>query len=95
MDTGGLYHMQEVPSEQGRKLSRQLGSIRWSFRMTLGTRKRQRGEEEVDKKCVRDEYNRQECKELSRKAKTEVGKAKEQSRGELYEKLDTREGVKD
>lgn len=51
------------------------------------------GEEEVGS-CERL-ISRQEYKEMSRKAQTEVAKAKEKAYGELYERLDTREGEKD
>ena len=40
----------------------------------------------------RDEESRQEYKEWRHKAKREVAKAKEKAYGELYEKLETKEG---
>ena len=43
----------------------------------------------------RDEESRQEYKEMQRKAKGEMAKAKEKAYGELYERLDTKEGEKD
>ncbi|KAK3524988.1 hypothetical protein QTP86_012195 [Hemibagrus guttatus] len=43
----------------------------------------------------RTEENRQEYKELQRRVKTEVSKAKQKAYDELYTRLDTREGVKD
>ena len=43
----------------------------------------------------RDEESRQEYKEMRRKAKIEVRKAKDRAYGELYERLDTKEGEKD
>ncbi|KAK3573200.1 hypothetical protein QTP86_015121, partial [Hemibagrus guttatus] len=43
----------------------------------------------------RTEENRQEYKELQRRVKREVSKAKQKVYGELYTRLDTREGEKD
>ncbi|KAK3528213.1 hypothetical protein QTP86_026676, partial [Hemibagrus guttatus] len=43
----------------------------------------------------RTEENRQEYKELQRRVKSEVSKAKQKAYDELYTRLDTREGEKD
>ncbi|KAK3528838.1 hypothetical protein QTP70_011762 [Hemibagrus guttatus] len=43
----------------------------------------------------RTEENRQECKELQRRVKREVSKAKQRAYDELYTRLDIREGEKD
>ncbi|KAK3522406.1 hypothetical protein QTP86_009978 [Hemibagrus guttatus] len=47
------------------------------------------------KKWDRTEENRQECKELQRRVKREVSKAKLKAYDELYTRLETREGEKD
>ncbi|KAK3568240.1 hypothetical protein QTP86_002002 [Hemibagrus guttatus] len=44
---------------------------------------------------ARTEENRQEYKDLQRRMKTEVSKAKQKAYDELYTRLDTREGQKD
>lgn len=65
----------------------------WNEEVKEGLRRKRLATKKWD--SVRDEYSRQEYKEMSRKAKAEVAKAKEKAYGELYENLDTREGEKD